>query len=68
MFCGRRSALPATGIGAEANSEKAEGVLTTKLLTKYRDETAFVNEQPASLTNLFVIFKRPGLTAVEARS
>src|ERR1700722_19716281 len=48
MFCGRRSALPTTGVGAEANSRKAEGVLTTKLLNQYRDRTAFVNKQPAS--------------------
>src|SRR6202035_629820 len=32
IFCGRRSALPATGAGAEAKSGKAEGVLTTKRL------------------------------------
>src|ERR1700722_1763220 len=43
MFCGRRSALPATGIDEEANSGRAEGVLTNKPSCKYQDSATFVN-------------------------
>ena len=45
MLCGRRSALPVVVEDPEANSDRAEGVLTKGFDFNYRKRAAFVNER-----------------------
>jgi hypothetical protein len=45
MLCGRKSALPVVVEDPEANSDRAEGILTKGFDFNYRKRAAFVNER-----------------------